>query len=740
MGKNTGQREIRPVWNNVQRINHQNKFVPSAVLTRSGKVQVSTAKKSSLRATTSTSTFRPVNTATHTNRVNVSKLKTNAFHKSHSPIRRSFYKSTTPNTRISNEKVNTVRVNGVNTAGQTAVSAVKGNGVTAVKASAVDVQDMDGGFVAFGGSARGGKITGKGKIRTDKLDFEDVFFVNELKFNLFSISQMCDKKNNVLFTEIECLVLSSDFKLLDESQVLLRVPRQNNMYNFDLKNVVPSGDLTCLFAKATNNESKLWHRRLGHVNIKTMNKLVKGNLKGNQHKASCKAKLMSSISQPLHMLHMDLFGPTSVRSINHKAYCLVVTDDFSRCDNGREFKNREINEFCGLKGIKREFSVARTPQQNGVAERKNKTLIKAARTMLAYSLLPTVFWAEAVNTACYGNPQQDLKDKGVIDSGCSRHMTGNKCYLTDYEEIDGGFVAFRGNSKRGKITGKDFKLTDESQVLLKVSRKDNMYNVDLRNGNIREFSLARTPQQNEVAKRKNRTLIEAARTMLADSKLSTTFWAKVVNTACYVQNRVLVIKLHNKTPYELFLDALTKSMNYKPVVVGNQSNGNASTKACDDASKARVETVPEQDYILLPLCTQDPSFFFSPKSSPDVGFKPLGEEENKDTKDLGNESEVPSTKEPRVDQEKENNDNSNNNINTVSSNINATSIKNNIADNNEASPFDVPDDLNMLDLEDISIFSDAKDDDVEADMTNLDIHIPVSPIPITRIHKDHPVA
>ncbi|GJY70548.1 putative ribonuclease H-like domain-containing protein [Tanacetum coccineum] len=136
MGKNTGQREMRPVWNNVQRINHQNKFVPSAVLTRSGKVQVSTAKKSSLRATSSTSTFRPVNTATHTNRVNVSKLRTNAFHKSHSPIRRSFYKPTAPNTRISNKKVNTVRVNGVNTAGQTTVSAVKGNRVTAVKASA----------------------------------------------------------------------------------------------------------------------------------------------------------------------------------------------------------------------------------------------------------------------------------------------------------------------------------------------------------------------------------------------------------------------------------------------------------------------------------------------------------------------------------------------------------------------------------------------------------------------------
>ncbi|GJW85892.1 ribonuclease H-like domain-containing protein [Tanacetum coccineum] len=150
--------------------------------------------------------------------------------------------------------------------------------MTGNKALLYDYKEIDGGFVAFGGSTKGGKITGIGKIRTNNIDFEDVFFVKELKFNLFSVSQMCDKKNSVLFTETECLVLSPDFKLIDESQVLLRVPRQNNMYNFDLKNVVPSGDLTCLFAKATIDESNLWHRRLGHVNFKTMNKLVKGNL------------------------------------------------------------------------------------------------------------------------------------------------------------------------------------------------------------------------------------------------------------------------------------------------------------------------------------------------------------------------------------------------------------------------------------------------------------------------------
>nr|GEV18755.1 reverse transcriptase domain-containing protein [Tanacetum cinerariifolium] len=141
-----------------------------------------------------------------------------------------------------------------------------------------DFEELNGGYVAFGGNLKGGKISGKGKIKTGKLDFDDVYFVKELKFNLFSGSQMCDKKNSVLFTNTECLVLSPNFKLLDESQVLLRVPKENNMYNVNLKNIVPSRDLTCLFAKSTIDESNLWHRRLGHINFKTINKLVKGNL------------------------------------------------------------------------------------------------------------------------------------------------------------------------------------------------------------------------------------------------------------------------------------------------------------------------------------------------------------------------------------------------------------------------------------------------------------------------------
>ncbi|GJU55625.1 putative ribonuclease H-like domain-containing protein [Tanacetum coccineum] len=326
--------------------------------------------------------------------------------------------------------------------------------MTRNKCYLTEYEDYDGGFVSFGDGK--GRISGKGKIKTGKLYFDNVYFSKELKYNLFSVSEIYDKKNNVLFTDTECLVLSSDFKLLYECQVLMRVPRKDNIYSVDLKSVVPTNGLICLITKATIDESNLWHRRLGHTNFKNMNKLVRGNLvrglplkifendhscvacqKGKQHKASYKAKLVNSISKPLHMLHMDLFGPTNVKSLMKKSYCLVVTDDFSRfswvfflatkdetsgilktfiteienqldhkvkvirCDNGTEFKNSVMNQFCEMKGIKREFSVARTPQQNGVAERRNRTLIEAARTMLVDSKLPTTFWAEAVNTACY---------------------------------------------------------------------------------------------------------------------------------------------------------------------------------------------------------------------------------------------------------------------------------------------------------------------------------------------------
>ncbi|GJR07177.1 putative ribonuclease H-like domain-containing protein [Tanacetum coccineum] len=204
----------------------------------------------------------------------------------------------------------------------------------------LDFKEFDGGYVTFGGGAHGGRISSKGTLKTDTLDFKSI---------------------------------------------LLKNPRKDNMYCFDMKNIVPKESLTCLVAKAT----------------------------------------------------LDLFGPTFVSSLMHKKYCLVVTDDYSRftwvfflttkdetseilknfikeienlvdkkvkiirSDNGTEFKNKVMDDFCREKCIKREYSVAKTPQQNGVTEKKNRTLIEADRTMLADSKLPTIFWAEAVSTACY---------------------------------------------------------------------------------------------------------------------------------------------------------------------------------------------------------------------------------------------------------------------------------------------------------------------------------------------------
>ncbi|GKB24858.1 putative ribonuclease H-like domain-containing protein [Tanacetum coccineum] len=275
-----------------------------------------------------------------------------------------------------------------------------------------DYEEIDGGFVAFKGDPKGDKITGKGKITTGKLDFKDVYFVKELKFNLFSVSQMCDKKNNVLFTDTVCVVLSPDFKLLDENHVLLRVPKKDNMYIVDLKNIVPSGGLTCLFAKAILDESNLWHRRLGHINFKTMNKLVRGNLvrglpsknfenyhtcvacqKGKQHKASCKTKMVSSIrfSSVFFLATKDETSEIFKTFITGIENLIDLKVKVLRCDNRTEFKNKVMNQFCEIKGTKREFSVFKTPQQNKVAERKNRTLIEVARTMLADLKLPTTF-------------------------------------------------------------------------------------------------------------------------------------------------------------------------------------------------------------------------------------------------------------------------------------------------------------------------------------------------------------
>ncbi|GJY78259.1 putative ribonuclease H-like domain-containing protein, partial [Tanacetum coccineum] len=464
-----GSRDTRPIRNNIQRVNHSNfsgnsryphqmrSFIPSAVLTREG-----------LK-----STARPKMTRT------------------------------VPSKSTANVLYQVVADSGCS------------GSMTGDKDKLSDFKEFKGGYVAFGNDPKGGRITGKGTIKTSCIDFEKVSYVEELKFNLLSVSQICDKKHNVLFTDKECLILSPKFKFVDEDLVILRAPRKNDVYSLDLKNIIPSGGVTCLVAKATKDEAVLWHRRLGHVNFKNINKLVKGNLvrglpsktfkldhsclacrKGKQHRASCKKIEERTVREPLELLHMDLFGPVSVESVNRKKYCLVVTDDCSkfswvfflaykdetydmlhdlivglenklrhkvktiRCDHGTEFKNHLMNEFCAKKGIKREYSIARTPQQNGVAERKNRTLIEAARTMLADSLLPIQFWAEAVNTACYvlnrvlvTKPQ--MKTPYEILMGRSPNISFMRpfgCPLTILNTLD-QLGKFDGKSEEGYLLG-----------------------------------------------------------------------------------------------------------------------------------------------------------------------------------------------------------------------------------------------------------------------------------------------
>ncbi|GKA54893.1 putative ribonuclease H-like domain-containing protein [Tanacetum coccineum] len=476
------------VWNNARRVNHQNSqrnthphpkgnFVPKSVVMKSSFKTLNSARQNFSKAAVSVNTTRLINIAYPRPIVNSAWPASNVSNRVYSYDRRPLNKFTTNKNSKFNEKVNTVRGNGITVGPKAVVSDNKGNKANDVKASAcwvwkpkhkvlyhvfinngvsmsfkrldnvnaqgrskhmtrnrsylIDYEDIDGGFVALGGSTKGGKITRKGKIRTGKLDFEDVYFVKELKFKLFSVSQMCDKKNNVLFTDTKCVVLSPDFKLTDENHVLLKVPREDNMYSVDLKNVVPQGGLTSLFEKATSDESNLWHRSLGHVNFKNINKLVKGNLVRGL---------------PSQNFEINQICVACQKGKQHRASCIENLIDLKvkviRCDNGTEFKNRVMNQFCEMKGIKREFSVARTPQQNREAERKNRTLIEATRTVLADSKLPTTFWSEAVNTACRKHDLSFMRPFG--------------CPVTILNTID-----HLGKASMEKVPGEEEKKDDE---------------------------------------------------------------------------------------------------------------------------------------------------------------------------------------------------------------------------------------------------------------------------------------
>ncbi|GKD14881.1 putative ribonuclease H-like domain-containing protein [Tanacetum coccineum] len=538
-------RFAKPVWTNVQRVNKQNfsklthpspkrNMVPRTVLTRSSSISLNTARPvntvQSRTAVNNVGPMKNVNTVKGT-RVNTARPKAvlsvvkenkgNAVKASACWVWRPKHKVLDHVSRNNGASMSFKRFDYIDAQGRS--KHVIGN-----RSYLTDYKEIDGGFVAFGGNSKGGKIIGKGKIRTSKLDFKDVYFVKELNFNLFSVSQMCDKKNSVLFTDTEYVVLSPYFKLTDENHVLLKVPRKDNMYSVNLKNVVPQGGLTCLFVKATPDESNLWHRWLGHVNFKTMNKLAEA-----------------------------------------------------------------VNTACYV---------------------QNRVLVIKPHNKTSYELF--------------------LGRKPALS-----FMRPFGCPVTILNTID-HLGKFDGNANEGFFVG----YSTNSKAF-------------------RTFN---------------------SRTKIVEENLHVQFSENTPN-------------ITGSGPNWLFdIDALTKFMNYKPVVAGNQSNGSTGTKACDN-----------------------------------VG-------EKKDAEDPGNEdSEVPSTKEPRVNQEKDASVNNTNTINTVSPTVNTAGIEDNAVDENIV--YGCDDDLNMPELEEIVYSDDDEDVGTEADINNLNRHIPVSPIPTTKIHKDHPV-
>nr|GEY14653.1 hypothetical protein [Tanacetum cinerariifolium] len=485
-----------------------------------------------------------------------------------------------------------------------------------------DFEELNGGYFAFRGNPKGCKIFGKGKIKMGKIDLKDAYFVKELKFNLFTVSQMCDKRNNVLFTNTECLVLSFDFKLPYESQVLLKVPRENNMYNVNLKNNVPSRDLTCLFAKATINEFNLWHRRLGYINFKTINKLVKGNIvrglptkvfendntcvackKGKQHRASCKTNHVSFIDQPLFRLHIDLFGPTFIKTLNKKAIALLslmITVD---------------------------------------------------------SLLPIPFWVEIVNTACYvhnrvlvtkprNKTPYELLHGRTPSIGFMRPFG---CHVTILNTLD-ALGKFKGNVDEGFLVG---------------------YSVNSKS--FRVFN---------------------SRTRIVQETLHVNF----------LENSPTIA---GSGPTWLFdIDNLTRTMNYQPVNAGNQTNPSVGFQDKFDVEKAREEI--DQQYMLFPIWS---SVVLNPGNKMTRQRMRLKER-------VFNEVNAAGSIVPTVGQNSLNNTNTFSVAGPSNAAVSPTYGKSSFIDVSQLS-----DDLDMPELEDITYSDDENAVGAEADFNNLETSI-----------------
>ncbi|GJY35380.1 retrovirus-related pol polyprotein from transposon TNT 1-94 [Tanacetum coccineum] len=376
------------------------------------------------------------------------------------------------------------------------------------------------GTVRFGND-HFGAIMGYGDYVIGDSVISRVYYVEGLGHNLFSVGQFCDSDLEVAFRKHTCFVRDLD------GVDLIKGSRGTNLYTISVEDMMRSSPI-CLLSKASKNKSWLWHRRLNHLNFGTLNDLARKDLVrglprlkfekdhlcsacqlGKSRKATHKPKTINTITEVLHTLHMDLCGPLRVQSINGKKYILVIVDDYSRftwvkflrskdetpifvinllkqlqvglnktvwfvrTDNGTEFVNKNLTDYYEGVGITHEKTVPRTPQQNGVVERRNRTLVEAARTMLIFSKAPLFLWAEAVATACYTQNRSlihTLHDKTPYELVHDKkpdlsflRIFGALCYPTnDSEDLGklkakadiGFFVGYAPNRKGYRIYNK----------------------------------------------------------------------------------------------------------------------------------------------------------------------------------------------------------------------------------------------------------------------------------------------
>nr|GEX93449.1 hypothetical protein [Tanacetum cinerariifolium] len=293
------------------------------------------------------------------------------------------------------------------------------------------------------------------ECRLGMLTISRVYYVEGLKNNLFSVGQFCDSDLEVAFRQHTCFIRNLD------GVNLLTGSRGNNLQKFSLQDMMASSPI-CLLSTASKTKSWLWHRRLSHLNFGAINHLarqglVKGLPKlklkkdqlcsacamGKSTKKSYKPKSEDTNQEKLYLLHMDLCGPMRVKSVNEKKYILVIVDDYSQFTWVKFLRSKEEAPNFIIKFL-RMIQVRLKVPQNGVIERRNRTLIEAARTMLIYTQAPLFLWAEAVATACFvqnrsiirlrhGKTPYELLHNKLPDLSFF-HVFGALCYSTNDSE------------------------------------------------------------------------------------------------------------------------------------------------------------------------------------------------------------------------------------------------------------------------------------------------------------------